>query len=208
MTYRQRTLCGCLAALLTAPLIAWSQATTEPPAAPATRPATRPAELTVTDIDGKARRPLATDGAKAAVVLFLSHDCPISNGFSPEINRICQAFGGEGKVRIHIVHPYGELSADQARRHATDYGYTVPVIIDTDRKVTRAAAAKVTPQAVVVDVDGRVLYSGRIDDTWADYGKRRTEPSVRDLRNALEAILAGKPVPQTTTEAIGCPIEE
>ena len=171
-------------------------------------PATRPAELVARDVDGQPRRPLIAGDAKAAVIFFLSHDCPISNGYSPEINRICKDFGDGGKVVFHIVHPYADLSADEARKHAKEFGYTVPVIVDTDKSITRAVKAKVTPQVVVLTPAGDVFYSGRIDDMWADFGKRRSEPTVRDLRGALSAILAGKPAPNATTEAIGCPIEE
>ena len=161
----------------------------------------------IKDIEGVERKPLLAGKAAAAVVFFLSHDCPISNGYSPEVNRICKEFGDGGKVVFHIVHPYVELTADEARKHAKEFGYTVPVIVDHDRAVTKAVGAKVTPQAVVLSPDGKVLYSGRIDDTWTDFGKRRPEPTVRDLRNALTAVLAGKPVPTPATDAIGCPIE-
>jgi hypothetical protein len=53
-----------------------------------------------------------------------------------------------------------------------------------------------------------VLYRGRIDDRVADFGKRRVEPTRRDLRLALDAILAGKPVPARRTKAVGCYIPE
>jgi len=182
--------------------------------APASKPATAPAHpahdkmdtgLALKDIDGKMRRPLAAGDTKAAVLFFITHDCPISNGYSPEINRICQDFAG--KISFHLVHPYAELNVGAAQKHARDYGYTVPVIIDGQRQLTKAAGAKTTPEAVVVGPDGRTLYRGRIDDLWSDYGKRRAEPTVRDLRDALSAILDGKPVPTPVTQAIGCPIE-
>lgn len=167
----------------------------------------RTEKLVVKDVDGVERQPLAAGNAAAAVVFFLSHDCPISNGYSPEINRICKEFGDDGKFAFHIVHPYADLTADDARKHAKDFGYKIPVIVDRDRRITSAARAKVTPQAVVFSADGKILYTGRIDDTWSDFGKRRPEPIVRDLREALVAILAGKPVPTPATESIGCPIE-
>jgi hypothetical protein len=53
----------------------------------------------------------------------------------------------------------------------------------------------VTPEVAVVGPGGALLYRGRIDDLWSDYGKRRQEPTTRDLRAALDAALAGRPTP-------------
>ena len=68
--------------------------------------------------------------------------------------------------------------------------------------------AKVTPEAAVVGADAKLLYLGRISDLYADLGKRRTVPTEHDLRNALDAILSGKPVPHATGAAVGCLIPE
>jgi hypothetical protein len=181
-----------------------------PPPSSTTRPAAQVAasDIELTDIEGSQRRPLdpAANRAKAAVVFFLSHDCPISNSYAPEINRIAEAYGGAGKFTFTIVHPYVELSAAEAKKHAKEFNLSIPVFVDTTRVLTQRAGARVTPEVAVIDVKGQVLYRGRIDDKWAGYGKGRPEPTVRDLRNALDAILAGKPVPVERTDAVGCPI--
>ncbi|HEX8913007.1 MAG TPA: redoxin family protein [Humisphaera sp.] len=178
------------------------------PAGPQTLPATRPAALVATDVEGTARRPLAVPAdSKGVVVFFLAHDCPISNSYAPEVNRICAAYGGPKGFSFALVHPYQKLEAAEARQHAKDYGYVAPVFVDGDRALTTALGARVTPQAVVVGPDGTVLYRGRIDDKWVGYGRGRVEPTARDLRNALDAIAAGKPAPPPTGEPVGCPIE-
>jgi hypothetical protein len=193
------------------------------PADPATQPAARVAEragrvadvaavevvrrdVVIRDVDGVDRRPLDCGTGKAAVLIFLAHDCPISNGYGPEINRICAAYGGANGFAFTIVHPFGELSVAEAKKHATEYGYTVPVVVDGDRAVTGQVKPLVTPEAAVVGPDGTVLYRGRIDDKWAGYGRSRPEPTTRELRDALDAIRADRPVPAARTEAIGCPI--
>lgn len=185
-------------------------------AAAAPAPSTRPAdanhptpaarELALKDIEGVERRPLDCGEGKGAVVFFISHDCPISNSYAPEIKRIASAYGGAGKFTFSIVHPYAELTVDEARKHAKEYALTLPIFIDKQHVVCDRVGAKVTPEVAVVAPDGKVLYLGRIDDKWADYGKSRVEPTVRDLRDALDAILAGKPVKSPQTEAVGCPI--
>ena len=208
-----RTRSFVLLALLAAAAVGGAAATqpaTRPTAgAAAAAPAPVPADIELKDVDGTARRPLAAGGdAKAAVVFFLSHDCPISNGYAPEVNRICREYAAGGRVAFAVVHPYRELPADAARKHAKEYGYTVPVFVDTNRTLTRSVGAKVTPEVAVVGPGGALLYRGRIDDAWTGYGKRRPEPTTRELRAALDAVLAGRPVPVAGGEAVGCPIED
>ena len=65
----------------------------------------------------------------------------------------------------------------------------------------------VTPEVAVMK-DGRMLYRGRIDDRYIEFGKDRPQPTVRDLERSLEAILAGKPVPVAETRAVGCILAE
>lgn len=177
-------------------------------ASPASQPATRPADITLPDVQGVACKPLVVPaGGKGVVLFFLAHDCPISNSYAPEIARIVTAYGGAGQFSFVAVHPFAELEPAEARKHAAEYGLKLPVFIDARRTLTRYASAKVTPEAAVVLPDGKVCYVGRIDDKWADFGRSRLEPTVRDLREALDAILAGKPVPAPRGESVGCPIE-
>lgn len=199
----------------TAALVLLSAAAGWVMAGPATRPDTRPtavtapADVKMKDVDGVLRRPLAcAGGARAAVVFFLAHDCPISNAYAAEINRIARDYGGGGRATFTVAYPLRDLPADEARTHAKAFGYTMPVVIDTHRTLTRAVGARTTPEVAVVGRDGTVVYRGRIDDLWADYGKRRPEPTRRDLRAALDAVLAGQPVPAGQTEPIGCPIDD
>jgi hypothetical protein len=164
--------------------------------------------MTATDVEGVARRPVEVPaGGKGVVVFFLAHDCPISNSYAPEVNRICAAFGGPTGFSFALVHPYQKLDPAEARKHAKEFGYSAPVFVDVDRALTNALGARMTPQAVVVGPDGTVLYRGRIDDKWVGYGRGRVEPTTPDLRNALDAIAAGKPAPPPGGEPVGCPIE-
>lgn len=172
--------------------------------APATRPAL--AAIALRDVDGNACKPLAMGDAKAAVVLFVGHQCPISNGYSPEINRIVAEYGAKG-VRFYLAHVDPDLSTEDAKAHAADFGYKAPVLLDGKRVLAHALGAKVTPEAFLVGPDGKVRYQGRIDDKWYDFGRSRAEPTVRDLRLALDAVLAGKEVANPRTESLGCPIE-
>jgi len=203
----------CVAALAAA----WANGGCDQPGAQATAapgaaaPTTRPAgveSVELKDVDGIVRRPLDVNGAVGAVVLFIASDCPISNSYAPEVNRICDQYGGEGpgKFRFYLVHVDPDLEPRDARTHAREYGFTCPIVLDRDRVLCRKLGATVTPEAFVIGEGGKVLYKGRIDDKWAGYMKARPEPTIRDLRAALDAVRAGKPVPTRETEAVGCPI--
>lgn len=181
------------------------------PVGPQTRPATVPAAdaLTVLNVDGKAIRPLDLGESKAAVFLFIRTDCPISNSYTPEVLRICQAYAARG-VRFHLVHADPDLTAAEARKHAEEFGLSkapCTLLMDGKRTLVRTCGVRVTPEAAIIDPAGKVVYRGRIDDKWLGYGKSRAEPTVRDLRVALDAVLSGKPAPAARARAVGCPIE-
>ena len=78
---------------------------------------------------------------------------------------------------------------------------------DPKLALVKFAGATITPEAAVV-VGGRVVYRGRIDDRYVDLGRERPAPTQRDLFDVLTAIVAGKPVPHATTQAVGCFISD
>jgi thiol-disulfide isomerase/thioredoxin len=161
----------------------------------------------VQDIAGIDRRPMDVGSAKAVVILFIATECPISNGYAPEINHICKEYESRGVV-FYLVHSDPDVTAADAKKHAGDYGFTCPVLIDRKHELAKRVGATVTPEAVVVGADGELLYRGRIDDLYVALGSRRYEATTHDLRNALDAVLAGKPVMTPRTNAVGCSISE
>ena len=141
--------------------------------------------------------------ARALVLFFVMPDCPISQGYVPEMNRIERAYGPKG-VRFFAVQ--SDVSADAAAvsRHVEEFGYRFPVLVDPSQLLVRHTTVTVTPEAVVMTPAGRVLYRGRIDNRIVSLGTRRTQATVFDLRDALEAVLAGRPVERPRTDAFGC----
>lgn len=140
---------------------------------------------------------------KATVIIFITHDCPIANGYAPEINRICKEYSAR-EVAFLLAHVDPALSPEAARKHAADYGFAGPVAIDAKHALVALTHATVTPEAAVLTPDGKLAYRGRIDDLYVDYGKKRISPTQRELRETLDALLAGKPAPRPAAPAIGC----
>jgi peroxiredoxin len=143
--------------------------------------------------------------ARAVVLLFISIDCPINNSYAPEFQRLNSEYSGRG-VRFYAVQPDPDRTAEDVRKYAADFGYTFPVLLDSQQLLTRATGATVMPQAMVLSARGEVLYSGRIDDRQISIGKSRYKATRNDLRDALEAVLAGKRVPHARTQPVGCVI--
>jgi hypothetical protein len=159
--------------------------------------------LRVLDIDGRPITPLHP-AAKAGVLFFVSTDCPISNSFAPEIQRICKDYAAKG-VGCSLVYEDLQVDAATVRKHLDDYRYAgISALIDADRTIASQAGATITPEAVVIDSGGRVRYRGRINNSYADFGKPRQVVTVHDMRDAVDALLAGKTVSNPETRALGC----
>jgi thiol-disulfide isomerase/thioredoxin len=161
--------------------------------------------LQVRALDGAIVRPFEPAGA-ANVLLFVGVDCPISNGYAPEIQRICAASASKG-VQCLLVYEDPGLTPAAARAHAAEYRYaSLPVVVDGDGSIAARAGATVTPETAVVDRGGAVRYRGRIDNKYVALGRARRTVTVHDLAGALDAIAAGTPVTAPETQAVGCAI--
>lgn len=153
------------------------------------------------DVNGAEHLPL--EQKKPTVAIFITNDCPIANAFAPEINRIVADYAAKG-VAFYLVHVDPDLKAADAKKHAEDFGYKCAVLLDPKHKLVTRAGATVTPESAVFNASGTMIYRGRIDDRFADLGKPRVAPTTRDLRDALDAVLAGKAPPVATSTAVGC----
>jgi thiol-disulfide isomerase/thioredoxin len=161
------------------------------------------ASIAMPDIDGVPRTPLDPQG-KASVLFFITTDCPISNSYAPEVQRICSEYGQKG-VSCNLVYVDPDLTVADVKKHMKEFRYSgVPAILDPAHKLVRAAGASVTPEAAVIGAGGKVLYRGRIDNLYASLGKRRPEATERDLRKAIDEVLSGKTVATPVTKALGC----
>lgn len=164
-------------------------------------------ELALRDIDGVLRTPLKVKSG-ASVLFFVTHDCPVSNYYAHEIHRICDDYGKRG-VGCTLVYVDPTLTNEAARKHASEYEHgDYPKIVDREHALVKATGADVTPTAVVVRADASIAYRGRIDNFYADFGKPRRMVTEHDLRDALEAVVTGKPVVNQETKPVGCYIPD
>ena len=160
-------------------------------------------DFSLTSLDGK---PLALAEAlkthKAVVVIFVATKCPYSNAYNERMQQMAESYEKQGILFVGINSNSSEPEAE-AREHARKHGHTFPIAKDPGNKVADLYDAKRTPEAFVVTPDGRLRYHGRIDDNSED-AARVTSP---DLKNALDALVSGKPVQSAETKAFGCTIK-
>ena len=157
-------------------------------------------------LEGRSVDPLRELAGGIGVFLFTRTDCPISNRYAPEVRRLYERFAGRG-VSFRLVYVDPDQDAAEIREHLAEFGYPMPALRDPGHALVALAGARVTPEAAVFAPRGaapELVYRGRIDDWYVSFGKSRRQPSSRDLEDALEAILAGEPVPRARTRAVGC----
>lgn len=140
--------------------------------------------------------------SKAVVVIFDATRCPFAKGYKERVGTMGKEYAARGVTFVTINSNKSEPAAEVAE-DAKTHGFAFPVLKDEGNAVADLYAAQKTPEIYVLDPKGTLLYRGRIDETHDD-PKNVKSP---DLRNALEAILAGKPVPAAETKAFGCSIK-
>jgi peroxiredoxin/mono/diheme cytochrome c family protein len=141
---------------------------------------------------------------KAIVVVFLGTECPVNNAYLPRLAELHKEYEPRGAAFVALNANCTDTPARIAA-HAKDHAIPFPVLKDTANVIADRFDARRTPEAFVLDGEGKILYRGRIDDQ-IGVGFRRPTPTRRDVAEALEEVLAGKAVSQPRTTPTGCPI--
>ena len=135
------------------------------------------------------------------VYIFTTADCPISNRYAPEIQRLATKYGDNAK--FVLVFPVASDTPRVISEYKVKFGYSLEHVRDNDHKLLRRIGATVTPEVAVMKGD-TVLYRGRIDDRYVELGRERPKPTTHDLEDALRAAIAGKTIVVKQTRAVGC----
>lgn len=141
------------------------------------------------------------DEAELTVLCFLGTECPLARLYGPRLQTMSDSFGD--RVRFVGVNSNVQDSVDEIKAYAAEFELTFAMVKDDDRSVAVTAGATRTPTVVVVDPFGAVRYRGRIDNQY-EPGIARPVATRHDLRDAIECVLAGKPVATPITQAVGC----
>jgi peroxiredoxin len=129
------------------------------------------------------------------VILFLSTICPYSNYYNDLIRDLSREFEKKGVVFVGVNS--GKLeTAEEARVHAREHGHAFDIIKDSEGRLADLLDARRTPEVFLLDSSGTLRYHGRI----------ASKISAPDLKNALYALLDGRPIRPAETKAFGCAI--
>lgn len=164
-------------------------------------------QIVLPDCQGQQHAPLAATVDAVHVILFISHECPIANGYAPTVRELHEEWSKNARVRLFLVHVDPDFSAAAAMVHAKDYELPGTILMDPEQALARQCGATITPEAIVVSAAG-IGYRGRIDDQWRKLGSRAPEASQHDLADAVASVLVGLPVAQPFPKAVGCLLPE
>lgn len=158
------------------------------------------------DCDGHEANPFTHTTAKLLAFVFVRTDCPVSNSYAPEIQRLYARFAPLG-VAFWLVYPDADESPVAVRKHLKEFSYPCGALRDPGQTFAKQAKVDVTPEAALFRPDGELLYHGRIDNRFADFGKARPKATRHELADAIADALEGKPVQPAVGPAVGCFIE-
>src|SRR6266496_4359886 len=152
-------------------------------------------DFTLPDVNGKEQSLNALKGKKGAVLIFVAVQCPVSNAYNERMERLAQDYKARG-INVIGINSNSTEDASAVKAHATQNNLTFPILKDPGNKIADRLGATRTPEAYFLDANNRLLYHGRIDNS-----KDESQIESRDLREALDAALAGKPIQKTTAMA-------
>jgi peroxiredoxin len=159
---------------------------------------------------------LGTDGTRhgtadlvdrdVLVLIFSSNRCPTAKAYGERMNELQARYGPRGVQLIAInsndPHLYPEESYARMVETATEQGYSFPYLWDEGQRVARAYGPTRTFHVFVLDRERRLRYEGRFDDA-----RLPGRVTSHDLANALDDLLAGRPVRVERTRPFGCSLD-
>ena len=169
---------------------------------------TRAPDFSLPNVDGRTVSLRDFADAPALVVVFMCNHCPFVKHLADSLAATAKQYQARGVAFVGInsndAQAYPDDSPERMKEEARNRGYTFPYLFDESQEVAKAYRAACTPDFYVFDSKRLLVYRGQYDDTRPDSGK---PPTGADLRAALDALLAGKPVPAEQKPSIGCNIK-
>ncbi len=160
------------------------------------------------DTDGRTVSLDDFKGSPALLVIFLCNHCPYVKHVCHDLARLGKDYQAKGVAVVGISSNdalnYPEDGPAMMAKEKAGVGYTFPYLYDESQDVARAFQAACTPDFYVFDKDQKLVYRGQMD------GSRPGNPipvTGKDLKSALDAVLAGKPVSTDQRPSLGCNIK-
>jgi peroxiredoxin len=158
-------------------------------------------DFTLTDVDGKKHTLASLKGEKGTVLIFVAVQCPVSNAYNERMEKLAQDYKARG-INVVGINSNSTESTDDVKHHAAEHHLTFTILKDRDNKIADMLGAQHTPEAYLLDTGNKLLYHGRIDNS-----RNAEGVNSNDLRDAIDATLAGQPVKNAYVRAFGCSIK-
>ncbi len=159
-------------------------------------------------IDGKIISLDDFKSAPALLVMFICNHCPYVKHIRTHLAEVAREYQRKGVAIVAIspndVEQFPDDAPEKMKEEARTYGYTFPYLFDEKQEVAKAYEAACTPDFYVFDRGRRLAYRGQFDDSRPSDGKPVTGA---DLTAALDAVLAGRAVPEDQKASVGCNIK-
>jgi hypothetical protein len=138
------------------------------------------------------------------VYVFLHDECVISQFFTPQLSKLEKQYSSH-KIGFVGYFPDSTVGQERIAAFGKKFGLEFPLQQDTDQLLTRKMGIRIMPEVAVWDHrQDKMIYRGRIDDSYVRVGKRRLHPQNHDLRDVVESWAAGEVLAFRETQAIGC----
>ncbi|MFO0947676.1 MAG: Mpo1-like protein [Planctomycetota bacterium] len=144
-------------------------------------------------------------GDKGTAIVFISTECPISNGYVPTLNQMHQKWTAKG-IALVLLNPNDGQSAEKMAEHRAEFELVPAVYKDEGSLIAKQLGVTHCPEACLFDAGGKLVYRGRIDDRYRRRGASARPSTMQDLEDAIVETLAGNHVKLRTTDPVGCPI--
>jgi len=169
---------------------------------------TKAPDFSLTNVDGTTVSLEDFKGSPGLLVIFMCNHCPFVIHIADELARLAAEYQSKGIAVVGIssndVSTHPEDSPEQMIHEVEQRGYTFPYLYDETQKVAQSYHAACTPDFYVFDKNQELVYRGQLDSSRPE---SRIPVTGEDLRSALDAVLAGKPVPEDQTPSLGCNIK-
>lgn len=169
---------------------------------------TKAPQFVLPNIDGKTVSLADFADAPALLVVFMCNHCPYVKHVAPGLAALAKEYQAKKVAVVGVssndAQAYPDDAPDKMKAEAAARGYTFPYLFDAGQETAKAYRAACTPDFYVFDRSQKLVYRGQMDSSRPDSGIPVTG---KDLRAALDAVLAGKPVPADQKPSIGCNIK-
>lgn len=163
-------------------------------------------EFSLPDPDGQLHG--LPDAAGAYLVMFICNHCPFVKHVRQELARLGNDYADKGVAIVAInsndIGKYPDDGPEPMRRESQEQGYRFPYLLDADQSVAKAYRAACTPDFYLFDGSKKLVYRGQLDGSRPG---NDVPVDGRDLRGALDAVLAGEVVDTEQVPSIGCNIK-